>query len=214
MTAKLALFEASHFTSQSLKTFQSNNKGLVNETFDWNKEDVSNNEDETQVKVLMALSNDELFIGKNHARNGELINITMKKVNILLSMDEDLDWHTYLKYINIDLKYVEEQSFNLLSKYTKIIFELNKCRDDILSFKQAKFEAITFQIQNTKLTNLNHALQDQLNKERKTGLRDSIMIANFQTLTLKESSQAFNECLQITKAPNDPESSKVSGSKP
>nr|GEW59105.1 hypothetical protein [Tanacetum cinerariifolium] len=52
----------------------------------------------------MALSDDELFIGKNHARNDELINITMKKVNTLLSMDEDLDWHTYLKYINTDLK--------------------------------------------------------------------------------------------------------------
>ncbi|GKA08643.1 ribonuclease H-like domain-containing protein, partial [Tanacetum coccineum] len=41
--------------------------------------------------------------GLNHARNGEWIDITMKKVNILLSMDEDSDWQNYLKYINIDL---------------------------------------------------------------------------------------------------------------
>ncbi|GJT48961.1 hypothetical protein Tco_0975118 [Tanacetum coccineum] len=40
----------------------------------------------------------------------------MRKVNTLLSMDEDADWQNYLKYINIDLKFVEEQQLNLLSK--------------------------------------------------------------------------------------------------
>nr|GEX11545.1 retrovirus-related Pol polyprotein from transposon TNT 1-94 [Tanacetum cinerariifolium] len=84
-----------------------------------------------------------------------------------MPLNEDLDWQNYLKYIHIDLKYVEEQRLNLLSKYTKIIFELNKCRDDLLVLKQAKLEAVTIQIQNTKLTKLNHALQDQLKEERK-----------------------------------------------
>ncbi|GKE40701.1 hypothetical protein Tco_1464106, partial [Tanacetum coccineum] len=51
------------------------------------KEEVSYDEEETRVQVLMALADDELFMGKNHARNGEWINITMKKVNILLSID-------------------------------------------------------------------------------------------------------------------------------
>nr|GEW78901.1 retrovirus-related Pol polyprotein from transposon TNT 1-94 [Tanacetum cinerariifolium] len=115
----------------------------------------------------MALVDDELFMGKNHARNGEWIDITMKKVNILLSMDENLDWQTYLNDINIDLKYVEEQRLNILSKYNKIVFELNNCRDDLLVLKQAKLEAVTFQIQNNKLTKLNHALQDQLKEETK-----------------------------------------------
>ncbi|GJW05185.1 retrovirus-related pol polyprotein from transposon TNT 1-94 [Tanacetum coccineum] len=67
-------------------------------------EEVSDDEEETRVQVLMALANDELSVGKNHARNGEWIYLTMKKVNILLSMDEDSNWHNYLKYINIDLK--------------------------------------------------------------------------------------------------------------
>ncbi|GJU48809.1 retrovirus-related pol polyprotein from transposon TNT 1-94 [Tanacetum coccineum] len=39
--------------------------------------------------------------------------------------------------------------------------------DDLLALKQAKLEVVTFQIQNTKLTKLNHAIQDQLKKERK-----------------------------------------------
>ncbi|GJW24541.1 hypothetical protein Tco_0038352 [Tanacetum coccineum] len=109
MKAKLALLEASFSTSQSSKTSQPKNKGIVAETFDWDKEEVSDvDEDVTQVKVLMALADDELSVGKNHARNGEWIDITMRKINILLSMDEDADWKNYLKYINVDLKFVEE----------------------------------------------------------------------------------------------------------
>ncbi|GJU30911.1 hypothetical protein Tco_1174500 [Tanacetum coccineum] len=166
MKAKLALLEASPSTSQSPKPFLSKNKGLVAETFDWDEEKVSDDEEIIQVKVLMALANGELPVGKNHAMNGEWIDITMRKVNILLSMDEDSDWKNYLKYINIDLKFVEEQRLNLLSKYNKNLFELNKCRDDLLVLKQAKLDAANFQIQNTKLTKLNHALQEQLKKER------------------------------------------------
>ncbi|GJS71791.1 hypothetical protein Tco_0704632 [Tanacetum coccineum] len=149
------------------KTFQPKNKGLVVETFDWDEEEVSDDEEVTHVEVLMALADDELTIGKNHARNGEWIDFTMRKVNILLSMDEYADWKNYLNYINIDLKFIEEQRLNLLSKYKKIVFELNKCRDELLVLKQAKPDAITFQIQNTELTKLNYALQEQLKQEKK-----------------------------------------------
>ncbi|GJW23602.1 retrovirus-related pol polyprotein from transposon TNT 1-94 [Tanacetum coccineum] len=65
------------------KTFQPKNKGLVVETFDWNEEEVLDDEEVTQVKVLMALADDELTVGKNHARNGEWIDITMRKVERL-----------------------------------------------------------------------------------------------------------------------------------
>ncbi|GJX95308.1 hypothetical protein Tco_0351106 [Tanacetum coccineum] len=107
MKAKLALLEASPSTSQTPKAFQPKNKGLIAETFDWDDEEVSNDEKVTQVKVLVALADDELFVGKNHACNSEWIDITTRKVNILLSMDEDADWKNYLKYIYIDNKYVE-----------------------------------------------------------------------------------------------------------
>nr|GEX22151.1 retrovirus-related Pol polyprotein from transposon TNT 1-94 [Tanacetum cinerariifolium] len=130
------------------------------------EEEVLDGEEVTEVKVLIALADDELSIGKNHARNGEWIDITMRKVNILVSMDEDADWKNYLKYINIDLKFVEEQRLNLLSKYNKIVFELNMCRDELLILKQAKLDVVTFQIKNTKLTRLNHALQEQLKEEK------------------------------------------------
>ncbi|GJY98486.1 hypothetical protein Tco_0515396 [Tanacetum coccineum] len=88
---KLALLKVNPSTSQTPKTLQQNNKGLVAETFDWDEEEVSDDEEVTQVNVLMALADDELTVRKNHARNGEWIDITIKKVNILLSMDEDAD---------------------------------------------------------------------------------------------------------------------------
>ncbi|GKA66903.1 retrovirus-related pol polyprotein from transposon TNT 1-94 [Tanacetum coccineum] len=166
LKAKIALLEANPSTSQTLKTFQLKNKGLVAETFDWDEEEVSDDEEVTWVKVLMALADDELTVRKNHARNGEWIDITMKKVNILLSMGEDANWQNYLKYINIDLMFVEEQRLNLLSKYNKIVFELlNKCRDELLVLKQAKLDAVTFQVQNTKLTN--QCISEQIPYQKK-----------------------------------------------
>ncbi|GJU90820.1 hypothetical protein Tco_1303243 [Tanacetum coccineum] len=76
--AKLVLLEGNPSTSHTLKTLQPKNKGLVAETFDWDKEEVSNDEEVTQVKVLMALADDELTVGKDYTRNGEWIDITMR----------------------------------------------------------------------------------------------------------------------------------------
>nr|GEU56172.1 retrovirus-related Pol polyprotein from transposon TNT 1-94 [Tanacetum cinerariifolium] len=136
MKAKLALIEASPSSSQNPKTLQPKNKGLVSKTFDWDEEKVSDEEEVTQVKVLMALADDELTVRKNHARNGKWVDITMRKVNTLLSMDEDADWQNYLK-------------------------------DELLILKQAKLDAVTFEIQNIELIKLNHALQEQLKEEKK-----------------------------------------------
>nr|GFA35719.1 retrovirus-related Pol polyprotein from transposon TNT 1-94 [Tanacetum cinerariifolium] len=43
----------------------------------------------------------------------------------------------------------------------------NYLKDELLNLKQAKLDAVTFQIQNTKLTKLNNALQEQLKEEKK-----------------------------------------------
>ncbi|GJX32963.1 hypothetical protein Tco_0242818 [Tanacetum coccineum] len=191
MKAKLALLEASPATSQSSKPFQSKNKGLVAEMLNWDEEEVYDNKEETRVQVLMALTDDEL-----------------------------------------------------------------SCRDDLLALKQAKLEAVTFQIQNTKPRKLNHALQDQLKEERKKilggeqltessskndakdnpfvpasldydhemvlkskdwveRLNPDNKLPNFNTRRiLVPESEAVNECLKLTEASSDPESSKDSGSEP
>ncbi|GJW89236.1 retrovirus-related pol polyprotein from transposon TNT 1-94 [Tanacetum coccineum] len=69
VNAKLALLEASPSTSRSPKPFQTKNKGLGVETFNWDEKEIYDNEEMIHVKVLIALADDELSVGKNHARN-------------------------------------------------------------------------------------------------------------------------------------------------
>ncbi|GJY72254.1 hypothetical protein Tco_0475957 [Tanacetum coccineum] len=158
----------------------------------------------------MVLADDELNVGKSYARNGESVDITIRKVNTLLSMDEDADWQNYLK-------------------------------DELQILKQAKLDAVTFQIQNTKLTKLNHALQEQLKEEKKINekwltsskkvsqcirydqemvpktkdwverLNPDTNLPNFNTgRILVPESQVVNESLEPTGTLNTPESSKDS----
>nr|GEY71486.1 hypothetical protein [Tanacetum cinerariifolium]GEY71493.1 hypothetical protein [Tanacetum cinerariifolium] len=61
------------------------------------EEEISEDEEVTHVKVLTALADDELIVGKIYAQNGEWVDITIRKVNTFLSIDEDADWQNYLK---------------------------------------------------------------------------------------------------------------------
>nr|GEU84919.1 retrovirus-related Pol polyprotein from transposon TNT 1-94 [Tanacetum cinerariifolium] len=63
----------------NLSKHEINNKGLVPETFDWNKKEVFDEEEVTHVKVLIALADNELAVRKKHARNGKWVDITMRK---------------------------------------------------------------------------------------------------------------------------------------
>nr|GEX56540.1 hypothetical protein [Tanacetum cinerariifolium] len=62
--AKLALLEAGPLSAQSLKPFHFKYKGLVVETFDWDEDEVSDDGEIIQIKVLMALADDELTVRK------------------------------------------------------------------------------------------------------------------------------------------------------
>ncbi|GJT62568.1 hypothetical protein Tco_1006101 [Tanacetum coccineum] len=66
--AKLALLSS----NTSSKSSMVNNKGLLAEAYEWDDEDVSYDDNEmTEVKVLMALADDEnVVVGKESARNG------------------------------------------------------------------------------------------------------------------------------------------------
>ncbi|GJZ74817.1 retrovirus-related pol polyprotein from transposon TNT 1-94 [Tanacetum coccineum] len=66
----------------------------VTETFNWDEEEVSNDEEVTQVKVLMALADDEPTVRKSHARNGEWVDITIRKVERLNPDSKLLNFNT------------------------------------------------------------------------------------------------------------------------
>ncbi|GJZ06429.1 hypothetical protein Tco_0540222 [Tanacetum coccineum] len=82
LKAKLALLEAIPSTSQTPKNFQPKNKA----------------DDELTVEKIYGSFNGDWFE-----------QFTIRKLNILISMDEDVDWQNYLKYINIDIKFVEDE---------------------------------------------------------------------------------------------------------
>nr|GEW80639.1 hypothetical protein [Tanacetum cinerariifolium] len=89
MKAKLALLEVSS-SPRNPKALQPKNKGLVAEIFDWDEEGVFEDKEVTQVKVLMALADDELTFEKSHARNGEWVDITIRKDEEEVSEDEEV----------------------------------------------------------------------------------------------------------------------------
>ncbi|GJW41483.1 hypothetical protein Tco_0067328 [Tanacetum coccineum] len=112
--AKLALLSS----GTSSKSLMVKNKGLFAEAYEGDEEYVSYDDNEmTEVKVLIAVDNDKnSAIGKESAKNGEWVKISMRKVHTLLEMEENDERKTFLDYLCNDLNYVEEQRSNLILK--------------------------------------------------------------------------------------------------
>ncbi|GKC55940.1 retrovirus-related pol polyprotein from transposon TNT 1-94 [Tanacetum coccineum] len=158
--AKLALLSSSASVPSS---FSSKNKGLIAESYDWDEEEVSSDDEETEVKALMALTDEErISVGKESARNGEWTKITIKKVHTLLEMEDNDDRKSFLDYLCIDLNYVEEQRNNLSSKHRNLVQELNACKEQLLVLKQAKLDLLTMQHVNTEILKENQNLRLEL----------------------------------------------------
>ncbi|GJU86031.1 hypothetical protein Tco_1293577 [Tanacetum coccineum] len=117
----------------------------------------------SSVKALMALADEErVSVGKESAKNGEWIKISMKKVHTLLEMEDNDDRKSFLDYLCIDLNYVEEQRNNLMSKHRNLVQELNTCKEQLLVLKQAKLDLLTMQHVNTEILKENQNLRNEL----------------------------------------------------
>nr|GEY67086.1 hypothetical protein [Tanacetum cinerariifolium] len=117
----------------------------------------------TEVKVLMALNDDEnVDVGKESARNGELVKITMKKVHILLDIEDNDERKYFIDFLCIDLNYIEEQRNNLMLKHRDLIQELDTCKEHILVLKQAKLDFLTMQHVNVEILNDNQNIRKEL----------------------------------------------------
>ncbi|GJY87433.1 retrovirus-related pol polyprotein from transposon TNT 1-94 [Tanacetum coccineum] len=122
------------------------NKGLIAKSYEWDKEEVSSDDNEmVEVKVHMALAEDNEVVRKEGAKNEEWVKISMSKVHTLLEMEDNDDRKNYLDYLCIDLNYIEEQRNNLLSKHRNLVQELNTCKEQPLVLKQAKLDFLTIQ---------------------------------------------------------------------
>nr|GEW29114.1 uncharacterized mitochondrial protein AtMg00810-like [Tanacetum cinerariifolium] len=75
--AKLPLLSLSTAASKALVH---KSKGLIAEAYEWDEEEVSSNDDEMiELKVLMALADDNVAVSKEGTRNGEWVKISMRK---------------------------------------------------------------------------------------------------------------------------------------
>ncbi|GKD43390.1 hypothetical protein Tco_1268035 [Tanacetum coccineum] len=158
--AKLTLLSSSASPSKSTMV---KNKGLIAEAYEYDKEEVSFNDNEmVEVKVLITLAEDNDAVSKEGARNGEWVKISMRKVHTLLEMEDNDDRKTYLDYLCIDLNYVEEQRINLLTNHKNLVQELNKCKEQLLVLKLAKFDFLTMQHVNTEILKENQNLRKEL----------------------------------------------------
>ncbi|GJV23988.1 retrovirus-related pol polyprotein from transposon TNT 1-94 [Tanacetum coccineum] len=128
--AKLAFLSSSASASNSSL---GKNKGLVVETYEWDKEEVSSDGNEViEVKALMPLVDEErVSVGKESTSNDEWVKISIQKVHNLLEIEDNDDRKSFLDYLCIDLTYVKEQRNNLLSKHRHLVQELNACKEQL-----------------------------------------------------------------------------------
>ncbi|GKD07227.1 retrovirus-related pol polyprotein from transposon TNT 1-94 [Tanacetum coccineum] len=76
--AKLALLSSSASASKAATV---KNEGLIAEAYEWDEEEVSSNDNEmVEVKVLMALAEENDVVNKEGAINGEWVKISMRKL--------------------------------------------------------------------------------------------------------------------------------------
>ncbi|GJV41706.1 retrovirus-related pol polyprotein from transposon TNT 1-94 [Tanacetum coccineum] len=95
--AKLTLLSSS---ALAFKAATIKNKGLIAEAYEWDEEEVSLDDNEmVEVKVLMALAEENDAISKEGARNGKWVKISMRKVHTLVEMEDNDDRKTYLDYL-------------------------------------------------------------------------------------------------------------------
>ncbi|GJS01069.1 retrovirus-related pol polyprotein from transposon TNT 1-94 [Tanacetum coccineum] len=113
-------------------------KGLVAESFDWDEESVSSDDEGvTTFKALMVVA-DEPSVGRADARK-----------------------HV-LDYTHVDLHYVENHRKNLLSKYNSLKQELSSCQSELNDLKNTKALNNSFQNEITKLGLENESLKDEI----------------------------------------------------
>ncbi|GJZ80674.1 retrovirus-related pol polyprotein from transposon TNT 1-94, partial [Tanacetum coccineum] len=179
--AKLALLSSSASAS---KASMVKNKGLIAEAYEWDEEEVSSDDNKmVEVKLLMALAEENDVVSKEGARNGVWVKISMRKVHSLLEIEDNDDRKVCLDYLCTDLNYVEEQRSNLLSKHRNLVHELNTCKEQLLVLKQVKLDFLTMQHVNTEILKENKNLRTEL-KELKA-----------ITKTWLNSSNKVNQCI-------------------
>ncbi|GJX28267.1 hypothetical protein Tco_0236346 [Tanacetum coccineum] len=171
--------------SELASLFGKYEENLINNIYDTDKEKTLVPDEEevlfddnevTEVKALMALADEErVSIGKESARNGEWIKISMKKVHTLLEMEDNDERKSFPDYLCIDLNYVEEQRNNFMSTHRNLVQELNTCKEQRLLNSSNKVNQCTSEqipTQNNKILGIDQLTKDTSN----SGPKDLVFV--------------------------------------
>ncbi|GJV95132.1 retrovirus-related pol polyprotein from transposon TNT 1-94 [Tanacetum coccineum] len=150
------------------KEKEKSEKGLIAESFDWDDESVSSDDEgTTKIRAFMAIAEDEHSVGKADARSGQWVSITMKKVHRLLSMTDGDERKHVLDYTYIDLHYVEDQRKNLVNKFNLLKQQISLHKSELSKLKNTV--SINCYLQNEVIrVNLeNESLNDEISDLKK-----------------------------------------------
>ncbi|GJX34612.1 retrovirus-related pol polyprotein from transposon TNT 1-94 [Tanacetum coccineum] len=138
-------------------------KGLIVESFDWDEESVSS-EDEgiTKIRAFMAIAVDEPSVGKADARSDQWVDITMKKVHMLLFMTDGDERKHVLDYTHVDLHYVEDQRKNLVNKFNLLKQELSLHNSELCNLKNIVSINCSLQNEVIRVNLENESLKDEI----------------------------------------------------
>nr|GEW22919.1 reverse transcriptase domain-containing protein [Tanacetum cinerariifolium] len=138
-------------------------KGLVAESFDWDEVSVSfDDEGVITFKALMVVADKELPVGRADARLGQWVEITMQKVQKLLSLNDGKERKHVLDYTHMNLQYVKDQRKTLLNKFHTLKQEFSSCKFELNDHKNTKALNLSYQREITKLSLENEFLKDEI----------------------------------------------------
>ncbi|GKE29011.1 hypothetical protein Tco_1444395, partial [Tanacetum coccineum] len=138
-------------------------KGLIAESFEWDEEFVSfKDEVTTGIRDFMEIADDEPSIGKANARSGQWVDITMKKVHRLLSMNDGDERKHVLDHNHVDLYYVEDQRKNLDNKFNLLKQELSLHKSELCNLKNTVSINCSLQNEVIRVNLENESLKDEI----------------------------------------------------
>ncbi|GJW64655.1 retrovirus-related pol polyprotein from transposon TNT 1-94 [Tanacetum coccineum] len=191
-------------------SFSRKNKGLIAETYDWDDEEVSSDENEvTKVKALMALTDEEKVLArKESARNGDWTKISM---NTPLQMEDNDDRKSFLDYL-LQLLVLKQAKLDLLTMQ-HINTEILK-KNQNLKFELKELTSITETWLNSSNI-VNQCINEQIPTQKKKILRIDQLTKDPSSFGFKDlvfvKSSANNSDMSITSS-NIPKSSETEDS--
>ncbi|GJV00158.1 retrovirus-related pol polyprotein from transposon TNT 1-94 [Tanacetum coccineum] len=127
----------------------------------------SEDEGTTNIRELMAITEDEPSVEKADARSGQWVDITMKKVHIILSMTDGDERKHVIDYTHVDLDYVEDQRKNLVNKFNLLKQELSLHKSKLCNLKNTVSINCSLQNEVIRVNLENESLKDEISDLKK-----------------------------------------------